>query len=124
MAKDDATWLNICYVLALVISSYVFYLAIDTIGLEFGWSERFEWFSMVQHAAAIALGIGFVLILRLDPERHEYFLNSIGELRKVSWPTWEDTKKMTVVVVVVVSIFGGILAVFDLVWAWTLKLMV
>lgn len=125
MSKDDATWLMICYVMSGVIAAIVAYYLLDTVGIETGWSERYdEWFPFARAVGSIIVGISFVIYLRADSQRHEYFLSSIGELRKVTWPTPEDTKKMTLVVVVVVGIFGAILAVFDLFWAWAFKLLV
>ena len=29
--------------------------------------------------------------LRADKDRHEYLLQSVAELRKVTWPSWNDT---------------------------------
>ncbi len=125
MSKDDATWLVICYLAAGLIAMIIGYYAIDTLGVQTGWSERYdEWFPFARSIGSIAIGVIGVAILRTDRERHEYFLTSIGELRKVTWPTVDDTKKMTLVVVVVVAIFGVILAVFDLFWAWAFKLLV
>jgi preprotein translocase subunit SecE len=60
-------------------------------------------------------------LLRRSKERNEYFLDAIGELRKVSWPSSADTKRLTMVVCVVVGIFSVILMVFDIVWAAMLK---
>jgi len=73
-------------------------------------------------AAGLFSGL-IVWMIASNAERHEYLLASIAELRKVHWPTWENTKKLTGVVVVVVAIFAVILTVFDLAWAKILKLL-
>jgi preprotein translocase subunit SecE len=44
-------------------------------------------------------------------------------MRKVQWPDWENTKKLTMIVCVVVAVFSVILTVFDLAWAKLLKLL-
>jgi preprotein translocase subunit SecE len=59
-----------------------------------------------------------------NKERHEYFLAAIGELRKVTWPSMPDTRRMTLIVCVVVGIFAVILAIFDFVWAKMLGLLI
>ena len=41
----------------------------------------------------------------------------------MTWPSVEDTKKMTVIVVVVCAIFAVILAAFDVVWAKLFRLL-
>jgi preprotein translocase SecE subunit len=121
MAKDDATWLNVAYVTFFLIMGFIGYKAMELLGIQMGWVERYDWYGFLSTAVAAAFGIGLTLYLRSDPERHEYFLASIGELRKVTWPSWPDTKRMTIVVCIVVAIFAVIVGIFDAAWAWTLK---
>ena len=123
MSKDDAAWLNVAYVVFFVLSSFVFFKAIETLGVQTGWSERFDWYAAAQVALGLILGVSVTYYLRHDSSRHDYFLASIGELRKVTWPSWPDTKRMTIVVCVVVGIFAVIVSLFDLVWAKALKLL-
>jgi preprotein translocase subunit SecE len=122
MGKDDATWLNICYVLFALITAYVGYKAIATAGIQFGWTERYDsWFPLFNNIFAIVVGAASAIWLRISAERREYHLSAIGEVRKVSWPSFEDTKKMTIIVAVVVAVFSVILSVFDIVWAKILQ---
>ena len=121
LTKDDATWLNVAYVAFAVLSGFFFYQALELVGLQTGLVERFEWFSAVATIVSVCFGIGASIFLKSSKERHEYFLAAIAELRKVSWPTWVDTKRMTLIVVVVVGIFGVIVGVFDFFWASALK---
>jgi preprotein translocase SecE subunit len=121
MSKDDATWLNVAYVAFLLLMAYVAYKALELTGIQMGWVERYEWYEYAATAIGALVGIGLTWYLRADKERHEYFLSAIGELRKVSWPTWPDTKRMTIVVCIVVAIFAVIVGIFDAGWAWALK---
>ncbi len=123
MTKDDATWLNVAYIAFLAISGYVGYKALQTLGLQLGWVERYDWYAAVATLAGAAIGILVTWYLRSSQERHDYFLAAIGELRKVTWPTWPDTKRLTVIVCVVCGIFAVILAVFDVVWARLLRVL-
>jgi preprotein translocase SecE subunit len=124
MPKDDTTWLNISYVALAVLTAYVVWNALHTLGLQTGWDERFiDWYGMTSTAASVIVGAGTSFFLRRDTEKHEYFLAAIAELRKVTWPTVDDTKKMTMIVVIVVGVFSAILAVFDVVWAKVLNLL-
>lgn len=124
MGKDDSTWLNICYVLVALLTAFVGYKAFAAIGVQFGWTERYdEWFVIVNNVTGIVIGAASVLWLRASIERREYHLSTISEVRKVTWPSVEDTKKLTVVVAVVVAIFSVILSVFDVVWSKTLALI-
>jgi preprotein translocase subunit SecE len=39
-----------------------------------------------------------------------YFRETSGELRKVSWPTWPEAKRLTGLVLVVMVVVGAFLA--------------
>lgn len=122
MGKDDATWLNIAYAAFAIIIAYVGYEAIFSLGVETGWTERYdEWFPIANAIGALVVGAGSTYWLRSSLPRREYHEASIGEIRKVTWPSGEDTKRMTIIVAVVVAIFAVILAVFDIIWSKTLE---
>ncbi len=124
MSKDDATWLRICYVVFGIIIGYVGFKAIQTLGVQTGWLERYDsWFPQANAIGAVVCGVLGIVYARSKPEQREYHLSSIGELRKVTWPSYPDTKRMTVIVVVVVAVFSSILAAFDFAWGWVLKLL-
>jgi len=125
MPKDDATWLSTAYVMFGVCIAFVVWKALQTAGLHYGWTEQFDtWFPMASVAVSVAAGAASSWYLRKDAERHEYFLSAIGELRKVTWPSSNDTKRMTLIVVVVVGAFAVVLTVFDIAWARILKLLI
>ncbi|SME87979.1 preprotein translocase subunit SecE [Pseudobacteriovorax antillogorgiicola] len=118
MKKDDAFYLRLAYVIFAGLVAFTSYKALETIGVQTGFSEKFdELFQPASLIVALLIGAGTSLFLSRDKERHEYFLASVGELRKVTWPSFPDTRRMTIVVCVVVGIFAAILAAFDLIWA-------
>jgi preprotein translocase SecE subunit len=124
MQKDDATWLRTAYAVTTLVVGFVFWKAFMFTGLKTGWLERYEaGFNVGSVALSGVLSLLCVWLLTSNHDRHEYFLAAIGELRKVHWPTWENTKKLTWIVVIVVAIFSAILTVFDLAWAKILKLL-
>lgn len=122
MQKDDKFWLNVCYLVFAGLVAYVLTQTFETVGIQTGWGERYStWWEPSGLALSIVLAILTTIWLRRDPERHDYFLQSIGELRKVTYPSVDDTRRMTIIVCVVVGIFAVILAMFDTAWAFTLK---
>ncbi len=124
MGKDDATWLSICHGAFALFSAYITLLALETLGSIAGWSERYDsWYPLLSRLVALACGFAAVYYLRVSTERREFHLATIGEIRKVTWPSMPDTKKMTIIVAVVVAIFAVILSVFDLLWAKILQLI-
>lgn len=124
MTKDDATWLNVAYVAFAGLTGFFLFQAFDTIGIQSGLLERFDWWSPATTILSVILGVLAAFLLQRDKERNEYFLSCIAELRKVSWPTWADTKRMTLIVVLVVGIFAVIVGVFDVMWARVLKVLI
>jgi len=123
MSKDDAAWLNVAYMVFFAVVAYVCYRAFDTFGIQYGWVERYEWFSYLSVLLGLLAGAASTFALKGNRDRHDYFLAAIGELRKVTWPSWPDTKRMTAIVCVVVGIFAVIVSIFDLIWARALKML-
>lgn len=123
MQKDDSYWLKVAYVVFALILGYTASKAMGTLGVQTGWGQRYEWFAMAAMLASVAIGVLGVWLLAKDTDRAEYFLASIGEVRRVTWPSFIDTRRMTIVVCVVVGIFAVILAAFDFIWAEVLKLL-
>ena len=124
MQKDDATWLRTAYALTAALTAFVFWKFFMFTGLKAGWLEKFEAsYNVVSVLVSIVCGCLFVWWLGRSQERHDFLLASIAELRRVQWPTWENTKKLTMVVCIVVAIFSVILTVFDVAWAKVLKLL-
>ena len=122
MQKDDGTWLKLAYGLSGALIALFFWKAFMFFGTRMGFLEQNE--AALRTGSlivAILLGGLSLWLLARKEERHQYFLASIGELRKVSWPTWDNTKKLTWIVVVVVAIFAVILASLDglFAWAWS-----
>lgn len=124
MTKDDATWLNVVYVTFLVMFAFFGYKAAELVGVQTSWAERYDWFGAVAMVAGLVIGLGSTWYLRSDPERHEYLLSAIAELRKVTWPSWPDVKRMTLIVGIVVGIFAVIVGVFDVLWAKILNMLI
>ena len=118
MKKDDAFYLRLAYVIFAGLLAFTFYKALGTVGVQTGVSEKFdELFQPASLVLSLLAGAVVVFLLAKDKDRHDYYLASVGELRKVTWPGFLDTRRMTIVVCVVVGIFALVLALFDLLWA-------
>jgi preprotein translocase SecE subunit len=53
--------------------------------------------------------------------RPRFVMDIISELRKVVWPTREDTMYLTVVVVIVTLILGAVLGAIDIGFGWLIE---
>ncbi len=54
-------------------------------------------------------------------ERSNYFADVVGELRKVVWPTWDELRRMTGIVILTVIILAAIIGVADLLLSIAVK---
>ena len=52
------------------------------------------------------------------------FRETSGELRKVTWPTRQEARRLTTVVVVVVAVMSALLGLFDFAFARLVGLLV
>ena len=53
----------------------------------------------------------------------EFFRETAGELRKVSWPTWPEARQLTGLVLLVMAAVGVILGLTDAGAHWLLNLL-
>jgi preprotein translocase subunit SecE len=54
-------------------------------------------------------------------ERGNYFADVVAELRKVVWPTWDELRRMTGVVLLTVILLAAIIGVADLILSIAVK---
>jgi preprotein translocase SecE subunit len=51
----------------------------------------------------------------------QYFIESWSELKKVTWPTRDHVRNLTILVFVISGIFGAYIGFFDLLWTAALR---
>ena len=112
-------YVNIGYgflgLLAWVVFSKFFAFALGLISADLDkWllGENFT----VSTLCGLLVGVGTVAALKLHPTISTLSVEIANELKKVTWPNWNETKVATIVVLVTTLIIAAILGVFDLVW--------
>lgn len=63
------------------------------------------------------------LILRKRQEINLFMNEAAGELAKVTWPPRKETVMSTGVIAIVVGFCAILLAVFDVIWGWGVKVI-
>ncbi len=53
-------------------------------------------------------------VLAFAQRTSTYLQDVRAEVRKVSWPTWDDLRKSTVVIIIIILILGAIIGLMDL----------
>ena len=65
---------------------------------------------------ALALAALVTVIIYKRPGTFSYLSEVIAEMRKVTWPSIDETKRNTVVVIAFTIMLSGYLALFDWIW--------
>jgi preprotein translocase subunit SecE len=52
-----------------------------------------------------------------------FFRETVGELRKVNWPTWQEAKNLTAIVLIVIFVMAAFLGLLDLAFAELFRLI-
>ena len=58
LPKDDETWLNIGYMVFALMVFFVAKSAIEMLGVQMAWSERYDWYTYVETFGGLAVGVG------------------------------------------------------------------
>lgn len=124
MGKDDSTWLKIAYLFFFGVVVFISQRAINTVGIHTGWFDRIEFFQTIETFGSLVIGALAVYWLQNSKDRHDYYLKSVAEARKVTWPSLDNTKQMTLIVAVVVFVFSIVLTIFDLLWSKVLHVII
>jgi preprotein translocase subunit SecE len=53
-----------------------------------------------------------------------YYRETVGELKKVTWPTWEETRRLTGIVLVVITVTAIVLGAFDFLFSELFRLLI
>jgi preprotein translocase subunit SecE len=74
-------------------------------------------------AAGFIAALAIMALTSVGLRGREFLSESLFELRKVVWPTRQEATRITVVVLIVVVVISLILAGFDFVISWLVKLL-
>jgi preprotein translocase subunit SecE len=72
---------------------------------------------------AFAAALGVMALTALGRQGREFLRESLFELRKVVWPTQQEARRITLVVMIVVVVISLILFLMDQLIAWAIRLL-
>lgn len=96
-----------------------------------GGAVTFYWFAgqwpMWARVLALLAGLGVAIVLGLssDPGRKmkKFMLDAQIEVRKVVWPTRQETWQTTLIVAVAVLIIGILIWIIDMILSWSVRML-
>lgn len=112
--NDGSKWINATVVLVSILLAYLLHAFIQQLGDWFDLEAKIKQFGFVNQGVSALFGVLlFVGVIRST--KAKTFLSEVyGELLKVVWPDKDSTIKLTLIVVVSVSITSGILLAVDI----------
>ena len=75
-----------------------------------------NWTTIVFWTAAVGIVFGYLWWQGQLKRLAAYVQETREELKKCSWPTWDELKGSTVVIVITIALLGGFTVVVDLVF--------
>ena len=74
-------------------------------------------------AVLLAAGCWFAFRLVNYPRFADFLISVEAEMAKVSWPTWAEVLRASLVVIAIMLLLAGVLFLFDMVWGWLFRLV-
>ncbi|QDT15657.1 preprotein translocase subunit SecE [Alienimonas californiensis] len=69
-------------------------------------------------AVLLAAGCWFAFRLVNYPRFADFLISVEAEMAKVSWPTWPEVLRASLVVIAIMFLLAGVLFFYDMVWGW------
>lgn len=113
-------WVNAIFIAIALVSFIVFDKTLKLIFDNVDALTDVAFGNYVSVTTLIALGLAGVLtfLLYKRPDTFDYLSDVVIEMRKVTWPSWGETKRSTIIVIVFTIVLSLYLAVFDQVWKY------
>ena len=70
---------------------------------------------------AVVAGFAVYLLVKYRDQLRTFFDEVVTELKKSSWPTWEELRESTAVVGIAIIGLGICVALYDLVFLWVIR---
>ncbi len=121
MENQRQKWVNLTFIAAAGITAFVVFSLTDWAIAAYDLEARIKNIDLIIRVASVALfGLIFLVLYRND-QAQQYINEVIAELLRVTWPTNIETRRATIVVMIMVLIAGLFLGGMDALWTWALK---
>jgi len=114
-----ARYVNLSFVaiglLAYLVLSELFTAILEIFGTGANMALIGHNFRLAELVAMVA-AVGIAVALKRNEKVSTYAMEVGNELSKVTWPTWNETKLATVVVIITTVVIALLLGVLDLAW--------
>ncbi len=115
---------NFCYFVGTIVIFYVLGKLLHQFWGQFGFRDRLlvGQFGIPWAIALVVTGLIVVIALR-NEKVNPFLVEVVAELREVTWPTGQEVRSHTKVVILTVIVLALVLGAFDVLWAKVSKFL-
>lgn len=122
-SEDQKKWINAFVMLCSILVGYIWIQFIFQLGEWFDLESQIKFFLAIAQGSGILVGIITFFIILKNQKSSRYLTEVYEELVKVVWPENDVVLKLTVGIVIAVSIISGILLFIDFIAGELLSLI-
>ncbi len=121
--EDNQKWINSLVAVFSIIVAFIVIRFSETMGEWFDLEAKVPNFGLVAQGLGIVLGlVSFVLIVK-NKSAYSHLKEVYGELTKVIWPDKDTILKITIGLVISLSIVSGFFVLVDFIFSEVLNLL-
>ena len=121
--EDSHKWIRSFIAICSVILGYVVIQFVGQLSIWFNLEASIPNFLAFQQGLGILVGLGFFIFLMKHPKSMNHIQEVYGELLKVVWPDRETVVRITIGIIIGVSILSGIFLLVDYLTRQLLQLL-
>ncbi len=114
MDKTNSKILTLCFVAFSALIGFTVSTLLKVFSGAFGIIAKLMNYDAFRHGLPVAVGLSLFVYLQFNKGVLKWADEVVGEVRKIVWPPFKDTKGMTIIVVIMVLISSVIVSVFDM----------
>jgi preprotein translocase subunit SecE len=115
-SEDSSKWINALVAIAAILAGFVVIKFVDQLGAWFDLEAKISNFALVSQGAGVLAGVLVFVIILKNSKSSSYLQDVYNELLKAVWPTKDTTLKMTLGLVVALTIASGVFVFCDFVF--------
>jgi len=124
MENNQQKWVNLSFVAASLLMSYVLYVLATKFSVVFDVEGRVRSLDKILLAGTVLVGLAMFFGLNRSAVANNFMNETVTEVTKVSWPDRDETLKATAAVLVAVTIAGVLLWAVDNLWIYLIGLVI
>ncbi|MBT3235066.1 MAG: preprotein translocase subunit SecE [Bdellovibrionales bacterium] len=115
-AEDEKKWINAFIALCSILAGFVVIRFVGQLGEWFDLEARIDYFLGLTQGLGILIGFVSFMFISRNKNSMNYFKEVYGQLTKVVWPDKDSVVKLTIGIVIGISIVSGILVLVDFIF--------